>query len=172
VEPDQSSVSYAKAGIMLGAKTGLRLSVLYLLLFNVLVLLSSISRYSSAGEYIGAGAVLFFFTFLIGGLIGVLPATMLGALTGWILAVVLQRRREMLSEPRFWWVSVGICFALALFINFVLIGIIWGSTQEDPSGALSGYLLFLGVPSLAYVAAGGWVGRQLYRGQTTTSPTR
>lgn len=153
--------SLPKAGFILGLKAGLRLSALYVLAFVVLVLVSTMSRLDGLGDIITGGAVLLFFAFLIGGLIGILPATFLGGITGWVLGWVLERRGESLTRGQFALLSMGICFVIALFVNVVLVMAGW-TQAEDAADFFSGYLLFLGVPSLIYVAVGSWVGMRLY----------
>ena len=153
--------SLAKVGFILGLKTGLGLSVIYLLMFVLLVLVSTVPRLDGLGDIITGGAVLLFFVFLIGGLIGILPATFLGGITGWVLGWVLERRGESLTRGQFALMSMGICFVIVLFVNVVLVLAGW-TQSEGAEDFFSGYLLLLGVPSLIYVAVGGWVGRRLY----------
>ncbi len=150
-----------KAGFILGLKTGLRVSALYLLMFVLLVLVSTMSRLDGLGDIITGGAVLLFVAFLFGGLIGILPATFLGGITGWVLGWVLEKRGESLTRGQFALMSMGICFVIALFVNVVLVMAGW-TQSEGAEDFFSGYLLLLGVPSLIYVAVGGWVGTRLY----------
>jgi hypothetical protein len=157
----RKDASLPRAGFILGLKAGLRLSALYVLAFVLLVLVSTMSRLDGLGDIITGGAVLFFFAFLIGGLIGILPATFLGGITGWMLGWVLERRGESLTRGQFALMSMGICFVIAVFVNVVLIMAGW-TQAEGAADFFSGYLLFLGVPSLIYVAVGGWVGTRLY----------
>jgi hypothetical protein len=153
--------SLPKAGFILGLKTGLRVSALYLLMFVLLVLVSTMSRLDGLGDIITGGAVLLFVAFLFGGLIGILPATFLGGITGWVLGWVLEKRGESLTRGQFALMSMGICFVIALFVNVVLVMAGW-TQSEGAEDFFSGYLLLLGVPSLIYVAVGGWVGTRLY----------
>jgi hypothetical protein len=154
--------SLAKAGFILGLKAGLGLSVIYLLAFVLLVFASTVPRLDGLGDLITGGAMLLFFTFLVGGVIGILPATFLGGITGWLLGWALERRGESLTRGQFALMSMGICFVIALFVNVVLVMAGW-TQAEGAADFFSGYLLLLGVPSLIYVAVGAWVGMRLYR---------
>jgi hypothetical protein len=104
-----------------------------------------------------------FASFLMACLLGVLPGTVIGIVTALFTAVPLYLFRQRLSLRGATVLGIGIALLITAFVH--LIGALSLPDQAVGSSrpSLGGYLLFLGVPSIFYVASNGYGSRRLFQ---------
>lgn len=109
---------------------------------------------------IGAGAGFAFFGVLyigFGTVLGVLPAMVLGALTGAALAAVLSMPH---IAPHRWnrlTVGVGMGVVIALMVNSMALRLFSTQTEDN----IAPYLFFVGIPSVIFVGYCAWLSANL-----------
>ena len=87
-------------------------------------------------------------------LVGVLPAALLGALSGAL--IVLVARAAPVSHPRFAFyrgLAVGVSL---LALVHVLVWVVF----PDPFASVGAYTFYLGVPGCIYLFLAGWLGQR------------
>jgi hypothetical protein len=153
--------------LALGAKAGLIMAWLYLMGYYALFITSfgSFDRPNAFdGILMGTAYILLF-----GAILGMLPAMVIGMFTAWLIARCMHAFGESLSASKAIAIGVGICLVIAVllssFYGVVIAGVPLTTLFDDflMMAMSSGYIMFLGFPSLIYVPTGGIVGYQLFR---------
>jgi uncharacterized membrane protein len=149
------------AGIWIGLMLGGLLSLLYLALVVVVGIIWDIGAFANNSRPISVSSLFSTATFVtfFGCLYGVLPALIIGPITGWLIAVVILQYRERLSRRAAYMIGASISMGIALMINIILRFLSLG----QPDGTFV-YFLLLGVPSILYILAGSYMGIRLYVG--------
>jgi hypothetical protein len=101
-------------------------------------------------------AVLLFYLF--GGVVGVLPATLLGGVTAMVLSKLLSLFARRLTQGRA--ISIGVLLCL---LGSLGLSIIFAVVSRTLPWNDFGYPFYIGVPSIFYMLGGGWMGFTLYR---------
>lgn len=156
--------SLANRGAEEGTRLGFVLGLAYIALILAFGFLSDIFtselpfRPEQFTGWIGvAGIVLVF-----GGCIGVLPALLLGLITGWSIGTIVERRYETLTSRKTILLGVIVCGMISLPLHLVF----WLMFYEPTANPVSVWLFLLGVPSIVYFTAGAWGANNLYQAQT------
>lgn len=151
--------SLAKLGLRLGALTGGILAASYatLVILGMAIYAIATADPSSQASLTFTVLTLMFISGIMAAIAGVLPATILAMLAGAIIGAVLARLQQALSTTTSALAGVVVCLLLAIPVHLLV-----RSAVPTLAGG-TGYWLWLGVPSLIYLAIGGWVGRRLYR---------
>jgi hypothetical protein len=138
-------------GIRLGMKLAALLSFLYICLRLLVVL----------GPFIGAGGpplswylVTGLVIFGYGVVLGVLPALVIGAITGWLIAFVIQRFRVTFSRTTACLLGLLISVGIAIVINLLLF-------PKKPFET-EAYQTYVVIPSIIYIVVSGYMGVRLY----------
>lgn len=124
-------------GAQIGWQTGLVLAALYSLL------------------YICGFFWLFFYTIPVSFIIGILPASWLGLLTGGLIGAIAYLFKNHLTELRAVGLGLGVSLLFAIGLNTAFFAF-----ANDFGKAYYGYVL--GFPSGVYVLASAWIGGQIY----------
>lgn len=96
--------------------------------------------------------------YLFGSIVGVLPAMLLGGVTGLLLAGLIALFGRSLTPPYAAGIGVAVSVLLSVGIHLIVV------RPDRIETLLNGsYVFFIGVPSVVYIVAGGWMGRRLYR---------
>jgi hypothetical protein len=166
------TVSSLRAGMNLGRKTGLIVSSLYATIgFFVIELLGIGAGFSSPYFYTSFPTSFpwggFIITIIIIMLIAVVPATIIGGLTGACLGVLTEKTRGYISKYHFVLLCVTSCLVVIILIHLLFqipISLSFEiSNTEFPSlGIYESYPFCLGIPSVIYIITGGWTGWKLY----------
>ncbi|MGB0383568.1 MAG: hypothetical protein ACPGWR_01980 [Ardenticatenaceae bacterium] len=140
-----------KTGLIKGAKTGFLLSLCYDFILSLIFVITD------------PHIVLFFLYFFNGVLIGGIPATLIGALTGTMVGTILTQRWKEISANHAFLVGTGISVMIALLIS----GCIWFYVLDPPESPhyqneLGFYLVLIGCPSMIYILVSGWMSVRLY----------
>jgi hypothetical protein len=169
---------WVQTGMGQGAKWGSILAIGYMLLplvFTVLALIWQVAvdvesvltggesrLFSDPAGAVGAiiaGLVFTGFYLGFGGGLGVLPATVIGMVSGGILGAVLSLSH---IAPYRWnrlAVGVGVAFLMAVAINHVGMWMF----SERPGTDMEPYLFFIGVPSMIFLGFSVWLSDNLPR---------
>jgi hypothetical protein len=91
---------------------------------------------------------------LVSIVIGISPSVLLGWVTGRIIGWALSRWNHTASQSTAIMLGVGVCTTFAVVIQLLL--------KSSTPSIESDYWLLLGIPSIIYVLAGGWMGRAIY----------
>ncbi len=126
-------------GVELGAKFGFTLAVLYTFLVS----------YISSGYSLSDMLV----TLAYVGLLGIIPATILGALTGAVLGIMVKAGNLLLTQQ---WPGIGLLFALGIGFTVSTLVCIWFFSWTFSPG------LYL-PPAYIFILTGGCVAGILYR---------
>jgi len=147
-------------GALLGAKTGLVFSALYMVGLMFLLLIVPIIP-SPIGR-INPGTITPTVYALLVGLgmaLGVLPAVTLGTLTGTILGIITSRFHSRLTSGQSTRLGICLCLVIAIIINLAILPRAFVLSYP---GVLF-YVYWLLIPSLIYVVAGGRIAVKLYQ---------
>ncbi|KAB8333702.1 hypothetical protein SD80_012270 [Scytonema tolypothrichoides VB-61278] len=136
-------------GAMVGAMCALAYITVYVLVFVT-------SSLMNAPSWNIVMAVILFYLF--GGVIGVLPAMLLGGVTTIVLSKILSRSARRLTQRRA--ISVGVLLCL---LGSLIVTILFTVLSRSLPWNDFGYLFYIGAPSIFYVLSGGWMGLMLYR---------
>lgn len=162
MEVDEGITSIPMLGARVGAVTGLKLSFIYVLLFALPVALGeSIGGFYTFADSVMSFLLLFLYCLLFGSVVGILPSLLLGTITGWLMGKALVQR-GVGSSRHAARVGVVISLAVALLVNSVGLLVAYPSSVTDLRGWLPWYMLFLGVPTLIYIVAAGWMSARFY----------
>jgi hypothetical protein len=176
-----SPINFVNGGMELGSKAGFRLSLLYAIFSIFLVLLAEALRDGfgsldlralGASEWYGLthAVPLFLLIVLLILFVAVAPATILGILTGMLLGKFVEIFIGRLSKYVLVVSCAFLCMIIATLIHlFFNIPVVF-SFQPAPiaeanhfsMGVFESYPFYMGIPTLLYVLAGGWIGWQLY----------
>ena len=142
-----------------GARLGLEASTIYLAGYALLLLGADLlsGRWATPdGVTSGVGAVGIVLVF--GALIGVLPATALGALTGFVMSWILAALRTNLTRRMAVWIAVTVSGAIAASITIVFVLMVRPGLEDGVT-----YGVFIGVPSLVYIVLSVWKSGDLFQ---------
>ena len=164
-------------GADLGAKIGCLLSTLYSLLGFLGILIFMVTLAGTfdmlAGTvFLAAGPTLIFY------MLTLVPVLLLGGLTGAILGWLSKKLSGVVPKSRFFQIGMLVCDILLVILHaafFALSPVIMAEdsvpqnvTNDNystepliPLTPAQSYLIFIGVPSIIYVTAGGWVSHKL-----------
>jgi hypothetical protein len=105
----------------------------------------------------------------VGCIIGVLPALLIGALTGRIIAMALAQFWARLSSVRAALLGVLVCTLFALPLNVIFWPEAFGPFRSGGSAGV--YAFMLGAPSLIYIIIGGVMSARLYKTHLIERPS-
>jgi MFS family permease len=165
-------VNSARVGMNLGQKTGLILSLLYAAIgFVIIELLGIGAGFSSPYFYTSFPASFpwggFTIVIIIIMLIAVLPATIIGGLTGACLGVLTEKTKGHISKYPFVLLCITSCLVAIILIHLlfqipVSLSFEISNTDFLSFGIYESYPFCLGIPSVIYILTGGWIGWKLY----------
>lgn len=149
----------ANARIKKGAKVGFYLSLIYNLIFPVIWLYTDTTRQIVVEpDYRNLITTMIVMPFY-GLLVGCIPATILGAITGWLIERIFSLVQSHLASLMSICIGLSIATCIALMINsFVIL-------SSEQTGSLiysSGYLTLLGIPTVIYILASAVSAYKLY----------
>ena len=152
--PAPSPSSLADVGRILGWKVGASVALLYLAGYVLLTLTDPLFRRSASA--------LVLIMLLVGGLIGVLPAIIIGLVTGWTIGASVERLHTRLSTWRASLIGFGMCviFALPANVSFWPEVFLLSPPHNERRWW---YWFLLGIPSLIYIVVGSGLSAWLYR---------
>jgi hypothetical protein len=169
------------SGIVLGILAGLKWSFLYTLIvpiLNIMLTLFSLmtqaigwdisQSHMSVDESFQNVANVFSLFLVCGFFIGVVPSTIIGALTGWVIEMFINTFWRQLSPRRAMALGIGTTFFAILALHLCLAWLLgsrnpnWDIKPYELGGILLYYGYFLGLPSIIYIIIGGWAGKKLY----------
>jgi hypothetical protein len=136
-------------GVIVGAKCALAYITVYVLIFVASSLMNDPSW------NIVVAVILFY---LFGGVIGVLPAMLFGGVTAIVLSKILSLSARRLTQRRA--ISIGVLLCL---LGSLILTVLFAVYSRSLPWNDFGYLFYIGVPSIFYMLAGGWMGFTLYR---------
>jgi hypothetical protein len=154
-----------RIGQNLGLKAGLVVSWFYVTLIIGWLIYQTAQLPTALNRNLVTFGISLGFMLISGIVIGMLPAAIIGALTGRYLALLVARLYARLSPDRATLLGVLMCSGIALagsglfWLGASLLA--WSPSTPLVSFAFT-YAFFLGVPSILYVAIGGWGGARLY----------
>ena len=180
-KPQDSPINFVHGGMELGSKAGFRLSMLYAISAILLVFLVGVFepgvgfpdwREIRAFEWyrLIQAARIFLLTALLILFVAVGPATILGILSGMLLGKFVEIAIGRISKYFLVFSCALLCMIIAILIHlFFDIHIVF-SFQPPPTtqsnyfsmGIFGTYPFYMGIPTIVYVLAGGWIGWQLY----------
>lgn len=167
---EMESMSMLTDAASLGTRVGFRLSVLYGLFWvavsAILLVLSAVDDGPGAASSIAlmVPSVLFtlFYGVVIALVVGGVPGALIGlvtaAIASFLLARVSQERRERAARS----ITLGVALAIVALLHIALFPILPRSPGDG--GHWVFYALFLGVPSVIYVAASIKMAPRLHTG--------
>ncbi len=145
-----------RTAVRLGAITGMKVaalgSLIYLLAF---VAWYVVSEFTSDPNLVG-GALL---TFVVGAIVGGLPAVLAGLVTGGLLGLLLGRSTSRRSPAVALVAGIVLAAAVVTLVNVVVLNL------TGPLGP-SLYVSLVGLPSLVFVIGFGWIGVRLQKRMT------
>ena len=162
----------ARAGMNLGWKAGLILSLLYVIIGIFII--------ESLGYGVGFSSLKFYDSFPWGDffamifaviimilLLAIAPATIIGALTGTYLGILAETTRGRISKYLFVLLCIASCLVVVILIHLLFQIHTTLSFQTSNSDYLSmgiyeSYPMYMGIPSVIYILTGGWIGWKLY----------
>lgn len=154
----------------LGTRVGFRLAVLYglfwVVVVTILLAISTGSDGSGTTSYVAllVISVAFMLTYgvvialVVGGVPGALIGLVTAAIASFLLARVSQERRERAARS----ITLGVALAIVALLHIALFPILPRSLGDG--GHWLFYALFLGVPSVIYVAASIKMAPRLHTG--------
>lgn len=155
----------AKSGAATGFGLGLAYGFLFLAVFVVIGLVASAGSANAVDETILDEVASWLLVVVVGSivvfLVAAIPATLLGLLTGLTVSFLLTRfareQWDRVAVPLGLTVSLCIVASLHATLFFALDANL--PTRDD----WLSYAGLLGIPSLIYIVAGGWMSRRLSR---------
>lgn len=152
---DKLPTSPLARGAVLGAIVGLVLSAIYGggVMIALLVMAARPSPGTPAGDYAVQLAILpvtLTFAMFCIILIGLIPASLIGAALGTVISALMGPIRPYLSGPRGGGLGVLVALGFALLFHWLLP---WAAAGETRF-----YWLYQGGPSLGCILGGGWIG--------------
>ena len=166
-QANRISIALLIKSASLGAKTGLILSSLYTCGFWMLITAKLIGDPIVQKELpfpldqtiqatLGGG----FFILLIGGILGIVPSLLVGALTAIFILVVLWFGKARMSAPIAILIGVGVAFFVAKFLEVML----WPQVPNPSIGSLLDLAYYIWRwPRYIYVVSSGWLGWRLWQ---------
>lgn len=156
-EPLYPSLKFAAVR---GGEFGAALTLVYALLFVVYATVRSGAAIWSAGEtdagilptMIATGASILWAALFFGAILSVLAA-LLGALSAVLIRVILAAFNQQHSTWRA--VVLGLGFTL-IFAGLLYLVLGWGAGLTLTPGSVDALTFWLGLPTLLYIAAGGF----------------
>ena len=155
-EPERNQFDLAATGVRLGTKVALVSLILYLPVYTLWIShLTNAFRINPdwLSWFPGTLALIF----VIGGLFGTLPVIVLGAITGWLIAISIKKIYGRLSSLTAIVPGLLISLTVVLFMNLLLSPVSILRSQNFV------FLIWLNAPSIIYVLAGGYASTRLYR---------
>ncbi len=159
------------AGVELGCETSLKLSALYAIVG--LLVIELLRHGEGFRDLLDVEASHWWSNFafiMVATVIGILvlaiaPAITLGTLTGMFLGGLAAITKRRISKYFFVAFCILSCTAMAILIHLFLKIPVTLSFQNPSANGMAIYLTYpfhVGVPSIIYILAGGWIGSQLY----------
>lgn len=156
MEQGTKGVSLKWLGARRGAKTGLILSFLYILVFWLYIVITD------TGYDVETAIIVLLLCLFYGSVVGVLPSVALGAITGYLIGKTFDLQGNGLSDYRVFSISLFICFAIAVLLNLLVL-LLFFNTLSLTSSQFGGYFIYLGLPSILYLLGGSWMSIRAYR---------
>lgn len=152
------TATLASIGRTLGAKAGAGVGVVYLVGLVLVIVIDALRMQPSDASYLPL-VLLYLF---IGPAVGVLPATLIGMFSGWVIGVVVDQHEARLAPWSAVLVGLMLTGVFAACINIFIWP--WGwICVLFAAGDCAAYWAYLGVPSAIYILLGGGVGGWLYQ---------
>jgi hypothetical protein len=142
----------------LGAKTGFAAACLYLGGFLLLAILYDIMSHGSMDRSWATRTThLIKLTLIVGIPMGVLPATAIGTMTGFVIAWILQANITVFSDASASLLGVMIASLIAAIVT------IFFGRETLAIHRIGWYGFFFGFPSIIYIVLSGWKSLKLYK---------
>jgi len=155
---------YASFGSKVGFLLALAYTTLYAFAFSFSLV--SIGQASFARKLLGL-LVLLVLPLTIGFVVGVLGSYVIGGLTGSLIGWIFTHFRGRLSPPTAGLIGFAVCLTLILVVHSIIFGVYAPDlTNTDTQRA---YLVYVGLPCVIYLSAGGIGSSVMYRRQTRAS---
>jgi hypothetical protein len=159
-----------KAGIWLGCKAGFWAVIAYLSGYAVATLalvLADVARLAPGSDYtyvtVTSTVTVVVLIYFVGCIYGLLPAILIGALTGGLTGQALALTWKSMTAVRVWIVGSLVCLLIALLVNTLAWSLFFPVVLDELNlFSDPGYIPLLGIPSLIYLSIGGWVSARLY----------
>ena len=159
IKPINSFQDLVKESILYGAKTGLALGAFYVVFFTVSVFVIGIFTGSFRENPIVTflfGTILFA---VIGTILGIIPSIVVGAITSLTISTTLWILKRWLSTFLSIAIGVGICYGFVKLVDFA----IWSRITDRATGIGMAYYSWRGLPTIIYVATGGYMSWRLFK---------
>jgi hypothetical protein len=154
--------SPAREGMKKGIKIGFYVSLVYNLASPFIYFFTDPSVHK-AGTPIG-GVISFMMVLpLCGLLVGCVPATIVGGLTGWVVGKVFALLQSRLTPARALLIGLGVAISISLLLNWAIV---FDARQPSPLLWNDMYIFFLGIPTLVYIATSLVASYRLYQAVT------
>jgi len=150
-------------GMQLGYQAALILSIGYACLGMLIAEIAGVGLGFPLWIYIIASP----FIFVAAGMLGIALAILLAEFTGLILGILARLLNKRISRFAFVAVCLGVCISLAITLYVIIRTHMAFSIKDFSSGdrfigIYATYPFWLGIPSVIYILAGGWVSWKLY----------
>ena len=166
---NETIVNLAKEGAKLGSRVSFVVSILYAVVgfYAVELFGEGVGLLSLSSELIIWGVLSIFGIIIAIFLFAIVPATIIGILTGTCLGIFTKfAQRKQISKYFFVLLCVFFCMVAVIGIH-LLFQIPITLSFDPPShefslGTYETYPFLIGIPSIIYIFTGGWIGQQLY----------
>jgi tetrahydromethanopterin S-methyltransferase subunit C len=150
-----------QTGQILGLKLGLVSSFLYLIGFIAFFNVDAFRFSRSLADFVFGLLVTLPVSLIVGAIIGVLPAMIIGWATGFLLGMVVEKQPDVMSNATAFLVGCALCGLIAILFNVVsLVSFGYDNASFLGDGM---YWMLIGLPSLVYIITGGWLMQRLQR---------
>jgi hypothetical protein len=151
----------ARFGVQLGWKLSFFLSVVYAFL-GVFVIETFIEP--SLGNFLivwAMGSPIIF-------AVAILPAVIIGVVTGAGLSLLVSHLRERISTTTSFMLGFTFCIGMMVLVHLIFnvevrFSFVDFSANIVPFGIYGTYPFFIGLPSIIYVLSGGWASYNLFK---------
>jgi len=159
--------AWLRDSALIGIKTGVVFSTLYIL-YNLFTRLGVMSISSAQSpDILSRMGWLTLIILGVGGLIGLAPSFVIGAVTAMLIGLALWIGKRGLSIFIAIMIGLVICLSLAGIVEYGLWSQI-ANKATNPQASESGwfeviYPSWRGIPLVIYIASGGWMGWRLFK---------
>jgi hypothetical protein len=151
--------SLTKISALFGVKTGLVLSILYVVFFLISFFVVGIFTESFRGNPILTFGVFTILLAVIGGILGVIPSIIVGTITALTISTTLWLLKRWLSALLSVIVGMAICYGFATLVDYA----IWSRITDRATTIGMAYYSWRGLPTIIYILTGGFMSWKLYK---------
>lgn len=159
IKPINSFRDLVKESIFYGAKIGLTLGAFYVVFFTVSVFVIGIFTGSFRENPFLTfvfGTILFA---VIGTILGIIPSIIVGTITSFTISTTLWILKRWLSTFLSMAIGVGICYGFVKLVDYT----VWSRITDRATSIGMAYYSWRGLPTLIYIATGGYMSWKLFK---------